>query len=104
MEQWCNGDWQGTTEESRRLTFPTATLFITKHGWNYMGLEESYILGYNAMESVESQPTFRKNMSPPYSGSKNKRSFACCQLHAGFLHGVFFDLEDEGEMLLPKSC
>jgi hypothetical protein len=32
------------------------------------------LLGYNAMQSVESQQTFRRNMSPPSSGSKNKPS------------------------------
>jgi hypothetical protein len=37
-------------------------------------LEESYLLGYNAMYRTESQPTFRRNMSPPSSGSKNKPS------------------------------
>jgi hypothetical protein len=29
---------------------------------------------YNAVQSVERQPTFRKHMSPPSSGSKNKLS------------------------------
>jgi hypothetical protein len=33
---------------------------------------EEYLLGYNAVWSVESQPTFRSNISPPYSGSKNE--------------------------------
>jgi hypothetical protein len=27
------------------------------------------LLGYNAVQSVESQPTFRSNISPPSSGS-----------------------------------
>jgi hypothetical protein len=31
-------------------------------------------LAYNAMQFVESQPTFRRNMSPPSSGSKNNPS------------------------------
>jgi hypothetical protein len=45
--------------------------------------EEFYLLGYKDMKSVESKPTFRWNMSPPPSGSKNKpRS-------AGFLLGVY---------------
>jgi hypothetical protein len=34
-------------------------------------LKEFHILGYNAMQSVESQPTFRKNMPPTYPRSKN---------------------------------
>jgi hypothetical protein len=37
-------------------------------------LEECYLLGYNAVYSVESQPMFRRNTSPPSSGSKNKPS------------------------------
>jgi hypothetical protein len=31
------------------------------------GYEEFYLLGYNAMRSVESQPTFQRNMPPPSS-------------------------------------
>jgi hypothetical protein len=38
--------------------------------------EEFYLLAYNA----ESQTTFRKNMSPPSSGSKNKPRSAYCLL------------------------
>jgi hypothetical protein len=34
--------------------------------------EELYLLGYNAVYSDESKPTFRRNMSPPSSGSRNK--------------------------------
>jgi hypothetical protein len=48
--------------------------------------EEYYLLGYNAVQSVESQPTFRRNISPPFSGS-NK--LAAC-LHAGILLGLFY--------------
>jgi hypothetical protein len=33
-----------------------------------------YLLGYNTVHFVESQLTLRRNMSPPYSGSKNKPS------------------------------
>jgi hypothetical protein len=36
--------------------------------------EEFYLLGYNAVRSVESQPTFRRNMLPPSSWSKYKPS------------------------------
>jgi hypothetical protein len=38
------------------------------------GYEEYYLLGYNAVSSVESQLTFRRKISPPSSGSKNKPS------------------------------
>jgi hypothetical protein len=36
--------------------------------------EEFYLLGYNAVQSVVSQPTFRRNISPQSSGSKKKPS------------------------------
>jgi hypothetical protein len=45
--------------------------------------EEYYLLGYNV---VESQPTFRRNISPP----------TC--FHSGFLFGKFFDPEDGGDV------
>jgi hypothetical protein len=38
------------------------------------GYEEYYLLGYNAMYSVESQPMFRRDMSPPSWGPKYKQS------------------------------
>jgi hypothetical protein len=37
-------------------------------------VEESYLLGYNSVQSTESQPTFQRNMLPPSSGSKNEQS------------------------------
>jgi hypothetical protein len=37
-------------------------------------LDEFCLLGYNAIGSVESKSTFRRNMSPPYSRSKNKQT------------------------------
>jgi hypothetical protein len=39
---------------------------------NSVLIEEFYLLGYNAVWSVESQPTIQKNISAPSSGSKNK--------------------------------
>jgi hypothetical protein len=36
--------------------------------------KEFCLLGYNALKSVESQPTFRRNISPPSSGPKNMPS------------------------------
>jgi hypothetical protein len=36
------------------------------------GYEEFYLLEYKAEQSGESQPTFRKNISPPFSESKSK--------------------------------
>jgi hypothetical protein len=37
------------------------------------GYEEYYLLGYTAMQSVKSQLTFRRNISPPPSISNNRR-------------------------------
>jgi hypothetical protein len=36
------------------------------------GCEGFHLLGYNAVQSVESQSTFRRNVSPPSSGLKSK--------------------------------
>jgi hypothetical protein len=44
------------------------------YGGPNMKCKELYLLWYNAMYSVESQPTFQRNVSPPSSGSKNKAS------------------------------
>jgi hypothetical protein len=38
------------------------------------GYEEACLLRYNAIQSVESQPTFRRNTSPPYSRLKSNVS------------------------------
>jgi hypothetical protein len=57
-------------------------------------------MGCNALQSVEIQPKFCRNMSPPssgptrISGERNRRENRLPQL------GLFFDLEDGGNMLL----
>jgi hypothetical protein len=38
------------------------------------GYENFYLLGYNTVQSIESQPTFRMNTSPSSSELKNKPS------------------------------
>jgi hypothetical protein len=38
------------------------------------GYEEFYLLGYNAVQSAESQQMFWRNRSPPSLGSKKKPS------------------------------
>jgi hypothetical protein len=40
----------------------------------FTGREESYLLGCNTVQSIESQVTVWRNLSPPSSGSKNKPS------------------------------
>jgi hypothetical protein len=56
------------------------------------GDEEYYLLGYNAVYSVESRPTFRRNISLPSSGSNNKmsKSSACHLLSRWFLAQLIF--------------
>jgi hypothetical protein len=43
-------------------------------GFHSGGYEGFYLLGYNAVQCVESQLTFRRNISPSSSGSNNKSS------------------------------
>jgi hypothetical protein len=52
-------------------------------------------LGYNALQTLGSQQTLRRNMSPPSSGSKNNPSRV-----AAFLLGLFFKPEDGGYVFL----
>jgi hypothetical protein len=70
----------------------------------FFTFEGLYLLGYNAVLSVESKPTFRRLISPPSSGQNNnpskKPTSACYLLYAGFLLGIFFDPEDRGDMFL----
>jgi hypothetical protein len=70
----------------------------TKDGrQNKETFDEFYLLGYNAVQSVESQPTFRSRLH-----LQGRRAlFATC-FHAGFLLGLFFDVEDGGNMFLRK--
>jgi hypothetical protein len=62
--------------------------------------EEFCILENNVMKSVESHPTFRRNISSPYSGqnkpSKQRYGSVCAFVQAKhFLHvGFFFKPED----------
>jgi hypothetical protein len=52
-----------------------------------------YLLGYNAMYSVESQPNFRRNISH----ASNQRESVTSNF---FLLGSFFNPEDVGDMFL----
>jgi hypothetical protein len=64
------------------------------------GYEKYYLLGYNAVYSVESKPTFRRKINPPSSGiriSRARNQLATC-FRAGSLLGLFFDCEDGGDM------
>jgi hypothetical protein len=62
-------------------------------------IEGYHLLGYNAVQSIECQPTFRGNISPTSSGSKNKLiGVRACDKHAGLSLSLFFDPEDGGIM------
>jgi hypothetical protein len=52
-------------EKPQCIGFEVLTAVITK---------SSMVSGYNALWSVERQPTFQRSTSLPSSGSKNKRS------------------------------
>jgi hypothetical protein len=47
--------------------------FISRAGFEVLTavVMKICLLGYNAVCSAENQPTFRRNISPPTSGSKN---------------------------------
>jgi hypothetical protein len=62
---------------------------VQKQGKHYR-LREFYLLGYNALWSVEN-PTFLQAMC-----------FACCLLHAAFLLCLLLNREDRGDMPLRK--
>jgi hypothetical protein len=65
-----------------------------------LGLVTLFI--YNAVQSVQTQPTFRSNTLPPSSGSKNKSIAACYLLHAALLLGLSFNSENSGDMFFQK--
>jgi hypothetical protein len=74
--------------------------FLTK-----LSHEEFYLLGYNAVWSVEIQSTFHTNMLPLFSGSKNKPSMKAGgkqSSHASVSRGLFFEPEYGGDMFLQN--
>jgi hypothetical protein len=54
------------------LHFLSLAFILKIWGSHICGCEVFYLVGYNAMQSVESKLTFRMNMSLPSLGSKNK--------------------------------
>jgi hypothetical protein len=77
------------------------TCISLSSGGLHIRTEKKCLLGFNAVKSVESHPTFRRNMSPPSSRSKNKLSSARCLLHSGFFQ-VLFRRKDESDMFLQN--
>jgi hypothetical protein len=75
-------------------------------GSHSTGYEEYYILGCNAVESVESQPTFQENTYPPSSGrriSQADNKLGSC-FHALFLLDLYFEPEDGGNISFRNIC
>jgi hypothetical protein len=62
--------------------------------------KEYHLLAYNAVNSAECQPTIRRNVLPPSSGSKKSVKAGGMKRSAGFLLGLFLDPEDGGNMFL----
>jgi hypothetical protein len=73
-------------------------------GWgsHSRGTEELCLLACIAVYSVGSQPTFRINMSPPSSGSKNNPIRKL--LHACYLLGLSIGPEDGRDAFLRNAC
>jgi uncharacterized protein involved in propanediol utilization len=67
------------------------------------GDEEIHLLGYNALQSVKSQPTCQRNIWPPFSRSivyteQETRILLATCAHAGSLLGIFFDPQGRVDM------
>jgi hypothetical protein len=53
--------------------------------------------------SGESELIFRRKISPPISGMKNKQcDTPCCLLHVGFLLGLLISPKSRGDV--PPKC
>jgi hypothetical protein len=61
-------------------------------------MKEFYLLGYNAIYSVDKQLTFRRNLARNERETGSTRSFSLSR--ASFLLGLIFDPEDGGDMFL----
>jgi hypothetical protein len=73
------------------------------HNFPFYAFSPLYVtFPHNVGQSVENKPTFRRNISPPPSGSSNKPKKNYF-LHAGFLLDILFDPEEGGDILLKTS-
>jgi hypothetical protein len=92
------------TSEVSHLCFRISYLKIKRQT---QMLQEFYILRYKTVYSVESQPTFRRNISPPSSGSKQETSgkaLLVTWFRDASLLCLFFDAENGGNMFLRNVC
>jgi hypothetical protein len=88
--------WLQLRHCDRSSSHHTSNIILVCRIWgsHSYGYEYYYLPGYSAFYSVESQPTFRRNISPPSSRWKNKpikKQTAWKQVanffHAGFCSG-----------------
>jgi hypothetical protein len=69
----ADGKHEKLVANKERITSVLHIIMIEEiRGSHTRGCKEFCLLGYNALYSVENQPTFRKNLSPTSSGLKNK--------------------------------
>jgi hypothetical protein len=69
----------------RNNGFRDISILILMNVWRRDLSEESYLMRYNAVYSVESQPIFLRNMSSPSSGSLLCLLSASCWFYAWFI-------------------
>jgi hypothetical protein len=69
-----SGMWHRTVRDFDLATAASFWIVSNLLFTNHVGVEvlTAVVMGYNAVYSVQSLPTFRRNMSSPSSGSKNK--------------------------------
>jgi hypothetical protein len=89
LSMWCRD-----LECMEFTTTFTICLYWKMFRYRY-NFEEFYLLGYNAVWCVESQPTFRGHISSPSSGSKIKPSKKPARKQV-----TSFDPKDGGDVIL----
>jgi hypothetical protein len=85
--QFSVGAIKWLVEETKSLNFHSwviRRIFFRIWGSNSGDYEQFYLLGYNALQSVEGQPLFRCSISPPSSNQRisqaKKRCLLCLPL------------------------
>jgi hypothetical protein len=70
LRNMCKSSTESLRKVTPKINWGTKLIKIISSNTH----EEFYLLGFNAVQSVVSQPTFRRNISPPSSESKNMPS------------------------------